>query len=94
MEEYEKKFLEQAKQKIDQYFKSERETLECEPEYFLGYDSDFVDIGVGMACVRREEILDEDALDEDAKQATIDDRDDIIDELTEAFEEFIKEYLK
>jgi hypothetical protein len=47
-----------------------------------------------MACVRREEILDEDALDEDAKQATIDDRDDIIDELTEAFEEFIKEYLK
>ena len=42
-----------------------------EDEYFICYDSDSVDVGVGMLTVRQEKILDEERAEEDAKEEII-----------------------
>lgn len=42
-----------------------------EDKYFICYDSDSVDVGVGMLKVRSEKILDEERAEEDAKKEII-----------------------
>lgn len=42
-----------------------------EGKYFECYDTDYVDVGVGSVCVRKETIQDEDKAFEDAKENVI-----------------------
>lgn len=51
----------------------EKERLLCknEEDYFQGYDEDYVDVGVGSVCVRRDAIYDEKKLEDDAKENVV-----------------------
>lgn len=44
-----------------------------EEDYFQGYDEDYINVGVGCVCVRREKIYNERKLEEDAKENVIND---------------------
>lgn len=99
--EIEQKLLQALKSKFLQMAEKKAEELieHNEDEYFIKYDTDSVDVGVGSVCVRREAIYDEDRAFEDAKEIIVDElvnnEDAVCDlfedaEFTEALELFLK----
>lgn len=63
----------ELQRKLNELSEKRSETLleKNEDEYFICYDSDSVDVGVGMLTVRSEKILDEERAEEDAKEEII-----------------------
>lgn len=99
--ETEQKLLQALKSKFLQMAEKKAEELieHNEDEYFIKYDTDSVDVGVGSVTVRREAIYDEDRASEDAKEIIIDElvnnEEAVYDlfedaEFTEALELFLK----
>lgn len=97
----EQKLLQALKSKFLKMVENKKEELieHNEDEYFIKYDTDSVDVGVGSVCVRREAIYDEDRAFEDAKAIIIDDlvnnEEAVYDlfedvDFTEALEKFLK----
>lgn len=70
MENFKKVLKEVFEEAIE--YEKERLLDKNEEDYFQGYDEDYVDVGVGSVCVRKEAIYDEEALEDDAKENVID----------------------
>lgn len=64
------KFNEMINEKAEDLLTEDKE-LEKEGTYFLYYDRDTVDVGVGSVVVREEMIQDEEQAEKDAKEALI-----------------------
>lgn len=68
--ELQKKLKELSEQRAETILENDSE-LDNEGTYFLCWDSDCVDVGVGSVTVRREMIQDETKAEEDAKEEII-----------------------
>lgn len=68
--ELQKKLNELSEQRAETLLENDRE-LDNEGTYFLCWDTDSVDVGVGSVTVRRELIQDETKAEEDAKEDII-----------------------
>ena len=99
--EIEQKLLQALKSKFLKMLENKKAELieHNEDEYFIKYDTDSVDVGVGSVTVRREAIYDEDRAFEDAKEIIIDElinnEEAVYDlfedvDFTEALEKFLK----
>ena len=72
LEALKKAFLARVEERKEKLLKDDLEEG-TEGKYFECYDTDFVDVGVGSVCVRKETIQDEDKAFDDAKEEIIED---------------------
>lgn len=72
LEALKKAFLERAEEVKEKLLEDDLENG-TEGIYFECYDTDYIDVGVGSVCVRKETIQDEDKAFEDAKEEIIED---------------------